>query len=288
MEVLNLIPAEWREKIQLLNLSGAEADVKGTPTCVGVSESLDASAVLSYAIFGGLRHICQADGIFFNQEVLASAQMAISPEDFLNYPASVVLKPGQVDAKTEESLTVFSRSFVGSMEKDQVLEEFKAWAESVARSSSFVSEMTSVADELFMNAVYNAPFLDSQGVRENVSLTSQEVKEGRGKAATLFAGIENKQLVIGCRDDWGTLRLDKLFQRIKGTFEKGVAENMNMGDNGGAGIGSYMIYTTGISYYAGVDPGKRTVVCCKVPLGMSNRKRSEQPKNLHYFEIEKK
>ncbi|MCB0386335.1 MAG: hypothetical protein KDD43_13160, partial [Bdellovibrionales bacterium] len=284
MNVEELIPKEWRDQVKVVDLGLCPQVSAIGNRALGLTDVEDSGAVLDFAM-GGVQHICQIKGVFFNQEVLAAAQMLVSPQDYLNFPVSALLRPGSCSENTEQELCSFTLGFCGSSEKDQVLERFRQWARTVAKSGSFIDEIGNVADELVMNAIYNAPFLDSQGVREDVSLDSAEVKGGRGRETILFAGILEKQLVIGCRDDWGTLKVGKLLQRIKGTLERGVAENMNMDGSGGAGIGSYMVYNAGVSYYAGVDVGKRTVVCCKVPLGMSNRKRSEEPKNLHFFEI---
>ncbi|MCB0366530.1 MAG: hypothetical protein H6624_18385 [Bdellovibrionaceae bacterium] len=284
MSVDDLIPKQWRDRVKVVDLASPSTSPQEGSAVLGLTDQTDDSSILEHAI-GGLQHICQVNGVFFNQEVKAAAQILVSPQDYLNFPVTALLRPGFCSQEVEDEICVFSRSFSGSGEKDQVLADFVEWSQTISKSGSFVDEIKSVADELVMNAVYNAPFLDSQGVREDVSLESDEVKSGRGRQATLFAGVFEKQLVIGCRDDWGTLKVDRLLQRIKGTLDKGVAENMNMEGRGGAGIGSYMIYNAGVSYYAGVDIGKRTVVCCKVPLGMSNRKRSEEPKNLHFFEI---
>ena len=75
----------------------------------------------------------------------------------------------------------------------------------------------------------------------------------------------------------------KLFKKIKSCYDTSVAANMNMSGGGGAGIGSFMVFNSAASYYAMVEAGQCTLVCCSVPLKMSSKARALLPKNLHFI-----
>ena len=52
-------------------------------------------------------------------------------------------------------------------------------------------------------------------------------------------------------------------------------------------LGAYMIFNSGMSFYALVEEDKYTLVACTFPVGGSNRKRAAMPKNLHCRHIKK-
>lgn len=282
----SLVPAELVDQVRLVDLPLTLDSSSSMKDAIGICSNESPGAVLDYAIDLKLNHICQANGSFFANEVGASARMIASPEDFMKYPLSTILRGGDCGPEQEKLVLGYSASFSGSSEKHRILDELSTWLGSVLRANSVVlTEATNIADELIMNAVFNAPFLDMNGKLESVSIQSDEVRFGKGKKAYLFGGIQDRQLVIGCSDEYGTLNLDRLALKIRNCVESGVLDNINWTGVGGAGIGSFMVYNLGISYYAGVFKGRQSVVCCKVPLGMSFRKRSGEPKNLHFFEI---
>jgi hypothetical protein len=96
----------------------------------------------------------------------------------------------------------------------------------------------------------------------------------------LFAQADAKRLIIGCRDSFGEYDGRMVAERIKSCFDNGVANSIRHGTTG-AGIGSYMIFDSCISYYGGSEKGVRTVVCVALPLGIGNRVRTTLPKNIH-------
>ena len=71
-----------------------------------------------------------------------------------------------------------------------------------------------------------------------------------------------------------------VLERIRKCMELGVANAIRQGE-GGAGIGSYMVFDACLSYYAGVTPGKESVVCVTMPLGLNRRTMAGLPKNIH-------
>jgi hypothetical protein len=72
----------------------------------------------------------------------------------------------------------------------------------------------------------------------------------------------------------------RLIKRIHDCYVNGVEKMMNLGP-GGAGIGSYMVYSAAASLYVAVHRNTTTIVACCVPIKMSSRKRQELPKNIH-------
>lgn len=157
--------------------------------------------------------------------------------------------------------------------------------ESKGLSQTLIEDVVCVADELFTNAVYNAPFVDKRThLNPGISRSEMEIHLEADKPVRLFLAHDESRMVLGCKDPFGTLNLVKYFNTIKATYLRGPAATMNFGP-GGAGLGSYLIFNAGSSLYFGVSPGNVTIICCVIPLGMSYRKRAEMPKHLHWISL---
>jgi hypothetical protein len=285
-EIQALLPEEWAEHLRLIDIESSDISLEQgeVSSSIGVGLSQDPQLMFQYVMKPGLRHICQVEGEFFEKELLTSARMIVDPKTYLDSPVSCLLDPCGCSEDLEKSLRGFEFQLQGSSQKDEAIARAREWLEGQTKSGSLISDVMAVIEELIMNAVYNAPFIGPDGKRQEVALDSPEVVNGVGKVATLFAGVQDKELVVGCKDEFGSLNLDRLLSKIEGCFEKGVAASMNM-SSGGAGIGSYIILNAGTSYCVAVEPGVRTVVCSRIPLKMSGRKRSEQPKNIHIVKL---
>jgi hypothetical protein len=254
------------------------------PACVGVSENLAPENLLHLATDLGFMHLCQKQGHAYEKEVEAAKALIGAEESYLEFPASVVLSPEKMSAVTERGLICMDRQFNSSQQKREVLEELTKVAQSKGLSQTVIDDALAVADEMFTNAIYNAPFVDPQTTKNpGINRQCEEVTLSGGKFGRLFLANDEQRLLIGCSDPYGSLDLKRYLNKIKATYVRGPAATMNFGP-GGAGIGSYIIFNAGASLYFGVWPGHATVLCCVIPLGISNRKRMQLPKHLHWIQ----
>lgn len=283
--VTDMIPVDLRQRIQIVDLSQSPPLQKLGGNLIGVCSSESPERVIDFALSQRTNHICQANGTYFASEILAASYLVADPQRAMEYPLSAILRPGVFCEHVESSLRGFSMQFSGSDDKRSVLDSFSVWARKELRNETLVTESLGAADEMVMNAIYNAPFVNSLGQLEAPALDSEKVRRGAGKLGLLFAGVHEKQLVIGCIDEYGSLKIDSLLRRIQTCFAGGIAESVNWSGVGGAGIGSFMLFKLSVSYHIAVQRGRRTLVFCKIPLGMSARKREEEPKNLHFYEF---
>lgn len=244
---------------------------------VQVSES----AILSHILDSQLTHVCHEQNVNFEEELLTSALMLTNPNVFFEKPLTSIFSPDKVEQLDDSHFEIWSTSFHKISEKVDVISEIRRLIEERLGFQAIASDIGLIADELFTNAIFNAPYVDQKtylnpGIsRTDSSLAMPEPNRGR-----VFIGLEGKRLVVGVKDPFGTLNIEKLFKRIKNCHDNGVAENINTGP-GGAGIGSYLVYRASTSYYAAVSEGEATILCCSIPLEMSGRKRQQLPKNIH-------
>lgn len=267
------------DEIRILDLSQGIPSESASRS-IAVSDQLSPAEVLNLSLTTSLRHVCQSSNSHFESEIKSAQQMLIDPQSFFDCPLSVSLNPEQIGASDEKGKTLFRVDFSSMQQKAAMLESLQQFLSQQTRSSALQAELAIVADELFTNAVFNAPFVSETGLPIDRLQGETEVKMTDGKFGTISIGVHNDQMAMVCHDPYGSLNLNYLLHRIHDCYRHGVENMMNMG-TGGAGIGSYVIFSSSTSYYAGVDKGRRTVIACLVPLNMGNRKRQEQPKNIH-------
>lgn len=254
--------------------------------CIGVTDSMQPQDVLRLATEQGFGHVIQRKGLEFDKEIKSAERLINAPESFFTFPIASIFSPDDLTAEAESKVIAAQAKFNSSHQKRDILKIFSKAMESKGVSQTMNDDITSVADEMYTNAVFNAPFVSS-GSKFNpgVSRQDQEVILEVGKQGLLVLAHDEKRIMIACQDPYGSLNLDGYLGKIKATYERGAAATMNFG-SGGAGIGSYIIYNTCVSFYVGVKAGRTSIICCVLPLGMSNRKRALMPKHLHWIHLE--
>lgn len=285
-DLISAVDKRWRKKIHLRDLDESKLLARSGDAMIGIANDADPTLLLDLALNSGLKHVCQFSNLHLERELNTSASMLVNPAGFLNHPIATILIPTQARGKIEKSLKEFEVKFSKASEKYQMLARLDQYLRKYIRAGSLIDEIKSVADELFTNAVYNAPYSNNETDDLNgIDRTDSSMEMPNGHQGVIFAGTLNQQIVVGCQDPFGSLKIEKLLNRILKCYQDGVASTMRIDGSGGAGIGSFMVYNTAASYYVGVQPGHSTTVCCSLPINMSGKKRGQIPKNIHIFEI---
>jgi hypothetical protein len=239
---------------------------------VGLAQSMASSNVIEHAHERGLRHLVQKDGLAYDQELAASKIMIESPNLFFKDPLSVIF--GKSEKKDPQTTAFFNKRYDVTEKKSAVLEEFSRYLSGLAKVARIWDQALLVADELYTNGIKNAWAPRKVG---------EKLFEGRPELnghVDFFAHSENGRLAIGCQDSFGRLEMSTVLSRIMLCYKNGVANSIRRG-NGGAGIGSYMVFESCVSYYVAVEPGVSSVVCVVLPIGISLSQAADLPKNIH-------
>ena len=136
--------------------------------------------------------------------------------------------------------------------------------------ASVTETLLAILEELFMNAIYDAP----RETKGDMNLYES------GQTAHLKVSVQSDRALITCVDPFGSLLVEKVIQRIKQVYEQGAAGAMNFGE-GGAGLGCYILVENSASLYMFVNKGQMTSVTCVVPTKMSNVQKSKIYKNIY-------
>lgn len=163
--------------------------------------------------------------------------------------------------------------FLGAKEKS-ILRDKVASCVDHFQSENLTASVFAVFEELYMNAVIDAP-------REASKLGSPTIS----KANEFFIASSADTLQISCSDFYGALNIEKLLLRMHQVLCQGVGESINFKSTGGAGIGCVLLWEQSISLIIGVKAGVQTKVTCILPVGVSNRAREKMKKSLHWFQV---
>lgn len=232
---------------------------------IGVGEGFQPKEVVHLANVVNYSHVVQKDGLEFENELKTAQNMTENLMAFIKDPLSVIFGPQAAEPRASLRLT----SPV-SAKKSETLEKFEEFLKGIKGARKIRDQAMLVADELYTNAI-------KTGVPHEKMSTAQFARAG---TVDFFAEHDGVRLILGCRDSFGELGFSQVLTRIQHCFDKGVVHSINNGE-GGAGIGSFMVFNTCISYYCGVEKGRNTVVCVALPLGVSGDELASLPKNIH-------
>lgn len=232
---------------------------------IGIGRGLTAQQVIESICGLSYKHIVQEDGLEFDDELRTACEMISDPSIFISNPLGVILGESAIP---ETNLTILNSA---KDKKQKVLAQFSDYLQNLKGTRAIVEQALMIADELYTNGAKNA------WPKDRSLFEGEPVREGN---IEFFAQASGNRLIFGCRDSFGELNTAAVVDRIHKCMILGVAGAIRQGP-GGAGIGSYMVFNACISYYAGVAPGKNSVVCVAMPLGMNRRAVAGLPKNIH-------
>jgi hypothetical protein len=232
----------------------------------------------------GVKHVIQKSNLKPDSETALANFMLEHPRNFIRDPIASILGQLQTGSEAEEKWEKFHEEIKSPLEKCEAIEKLQTFAKRFKNPSSVVYDIALVGDELISNALYNAPYVDPGNTRSGPDRNPQNIAVDPKKRPEIFAGCDGSRIVVGVRDHYGMLNTTQFIERIRACYEKNPRDNISYKE-GGAGIGSFMIFESCASMYVAVETGTATVICCSFPIGMGAHKRHRIPKNLHllYF-----
>lgn len=243
-----------------------------------VCDQISDGEVLRLATDRNASQIIQEKSPEWENEMKSSGVMIDTPLSFLDFPLCTILTPDNVNAENEKKLRISETIFSKSSEKANILAQVEATLKAIHCPKSFITDLQIVADELVTNAIYNAAFADTE------IIVNRQKSVDVCRDCRLVIGMHDGRLVMACEDQFGSLDINKLLGQVRRCVEEGVAGALNWGD-GGAGIGSYMVFLSSISMYYGVHDKQKTIVACVFPLGRAARTRHKIAKCIHFVKL---
>ncbi|MEY4617704.1 MAG: hypothetical protein RJB66_2664 [Pseudomonadota bacterium] len=221
--------------------------------------------ILELATRGPFNTFLNSNNRNFLEELLVALKVKSDPEGFLANPLLALY---------EEKPKSVNLTFSLAKEKDLILNKLEPFF-AAAESATISDHMRIAFEELFMNAVYDAP---QEAIKMGLEKST--------KTSEIIAAYDQHKATITCIDAYGSLHIPKIIQRMRDIELSGTKNIINLGDKpGGAGIGCSLLhrYSTGITI--AVKKGEATLVSCTFPLRTSYKQFCAIGKNLQFLNI---
>lgn len=229
-----------------------------------ISDQLEPAQVVRCLIDTGGSHIVQKNAKHFYDDIQMTGQFLIDPRDYFENPGACLL-PNVI-----RKVAILYSSPQDKPRLKQQVADFIA----PLHSQSISESVDAIIEELYMNAIFDAP-------REALKRGAKNSSYQRGIYSAIRLHQSADRLVISCEDPFGSLDLKKFLSRMSEVYQKGAGNAINLRGEGGAGLGCVVIFEHSETLMLGVMPGRKTIVCCVLPLGLGNRQRDQLKKGLH-------
>jgi len=168
-----------------------------------------------------------------------------------------------------------------SRDKTPLLETLANYATGLGINKRLVTVAKSVADELIMNAIYNAPVRED-GSRPYAHVARTDAVDlASHETCRLTYACDGRQLVIAMLDRFGSLAVETIREYLQRCFAMG-ADQIEV-KRGGAGMGLYFIVEALNKVIINICPGRGTEVIGVIDISGSYRDYAEKNKSFHIF-----
>ena len=280
--VKEALKPSWGNQVSIVDLNESVSMPQNESAVIGVGNNLTPEAVISSAADHALSQIVQETSLDAKRAIMTSGQMLFSANEFLRYPISAILSPQTCGPATEADMRKIDFDFNSSEQKSQLLQMLEDYLGAFIKRSSTIGELISVADEVYSNAIFNAPFVDDDNRKGTARGEGYVVSDRNAK---FLAGHDENSVAIVVVDQYGSLKMDVVLKKILKTYQEGADNTIQLEGTGGAGLGTFMVFERSCSMYLAVKPGELTIVGAVMPINMSRKKKMQLSKNLHLLEV---
>ena len=168
-----------------------------------------------------------------------------------------------------------------SLQKDPLLHSMSEYAANIGINKRIISAVACVADELLMNAIYNAPIYPN-GVRP-YARRSRTIPVDLQPNETCFFSFasDGTQFIISVHDRFGSLTPEKIRGYLVRCFAMGKDQIEQK--QGGAGMGFYFIMENLNKLIVNISPGRGTEFIGIIDISGSYKDYIERYKSFHIF-----
>ncbi|MEZ4471118.1 MAG: hypothetical protein R3F60_10030 [bacterium] len=169
----------------------------------------------------------------------------------------------------------------GSADKQLAFDRIEGLLNGLGIRGRLVDRLMDVADEMLMNAIYDAPIDRTTGAPLHASRRRASVQLTPEDQPAFSFGSDGQKLVFGIADPFGGLEAE--------TVRRYIAKGLRRGDDqidrkeGGAGLGLFLMFDALNGLHVSVEPGRSTEVIGVMNIRGSMRDAAMTPKSLNLF-----
>lgn len=245
--------------------------IKGAPKLptVLVSEKKDKAHLIELFSHEQLRNLIARNGQVAEEELIITVEKLLRQDIF---GMEKYLTWG-VDFEKEEVRD-------SNCKKEQV-HRVADFVRSLRCDERFVRLAEIVADELLMNALYDAP-VNKEGKPLYAHLPRSERVQLEPDQAWLQYGSDGRYFAIACRDHFGALKAQTVVQYLRKCFSHDEYQ-VNTQQSGGGGVGFYMIFQSISQLVINIDPGVMTETMGLIDIRSMYREAKSRSKSFNIF-----
>jgi hypothetical protein len=164
--------------------------------------------------------------------------------------------------------------------KDRALDKILAFAESMDLAGEKLRRIELAAEELLMNALYDAP-RNADGSERHQKLDRRlPITLAAGETVHMRYGCDGQTLAVAVADPFGSLQKRAVTDRLRKVRDGIPKPNAGVA---GAGLGLVMTYSVANQLVFAVSPGRLTEVTAVMHVGGSNRAAQERGTAVHFY-----
>ena len=244
------------------------SEVGGASTIL-VSQKRDKQHLINLFSHEKLRNLIARNGQVSEEELIITTEKILRKDIF------------GLEKYLVWGISLVQEVIADSSEKDDQVERVGEYVKSLKCDKRFVRLAQVVADELIMNALYDAP-VDESGKPLYTHLPrSERVKLEPKDRAILEYGSDGRFFAIACRDRFGALKAETVVQYLKKCFAQD--EYQVDPTKGGAGVGFFMIFQSLNQLVVNIEPGRMTETIGLVDIRATYRDTKSRSKSFNIF-----
>jgi hypothetical protein len=180
-------------------------------------------------------------------------------------------------------VTVHELEIADYDEKRQAIQRATDFARDAGGRRQVVARIETVADELLMNALYDAPAV-RYGVRPRIGTKARgSVGPLGGERAKLRYACDGRHFALSVQDNYGELKKNVLLDHVARARAERGNPKVATEAGGGAGLGLYFVLASVTRFIANIEPGVRTEVICMFDMKATGREQEGYARSLHIF-----
>lgn len=237
------------------------------PTVI-VSEKKDKNHLIDLFSHDRLRNLIARNDQILEEEMIITVEKILQKDIFgvskyMTWGVNLVKEP-IVDSADKKNQVTRVGDFVRKLQCDD----------------RFVRLAEVVADEMIMNALYDAP-VDAQGKPKYAHLPRTERVQLEPNQAFLEYGTDGRYFGIVCTDHFGALKAQTVVNYLRKCFLQD--EYQIDTKQGGAGVGFYMIFQSISQLVINIEEGKKTETIGLIDIRPMYKDSKKRTKSFNIF-----
>jgi hypothetical protein len=188
-----------------------------------------------------------------------------------------------IDKYLGSAPTVGSFPVKSTAHREELARELREFCELHKLGGSVQRRVNSIAEELIMNSLYDAPVAGGKAHYEDLRDQSFELQPD--EYAILQIGFDAELVALGVCDPFGAFSRQKFFSYIKKVLHRDDIEDLIDSKKGGAGLGIFKIMYDANSLILNSQPRVKTELIALLESSEMIQDFDRMGRSVHYFEF---